>query len=290
LDYFSNDGGYGENGRFLMALDPWFAFDMNSEAMRNLPSNTNLVILQFGNDGGSTDARIPLSEYALLDSISEDKKDYQVYTEEGADHGYASGSKPPEQMQGVLKPLDALMDYTFNNVAEAHGVALEVGNDNPLDSGLQTLNEIEQYDYRCNSHGNRAEVMEIDYCNQYLGGKQYPPDTIFDSKIIADVDRPAYLSSYVEPVFDTDVTRITDRLNQSGNAHPYSKTQAWNSDMSLMRLGYRIYQTSDFLETETTSNALIKGSLTEMKWSTWEPNVFYGIENTSDNFIFTKAT
>ena len=66
LDYFSNEEGYGANGRFIMALDPWYAFGMTSEKMKNLPSNTNISIIKFGeggnNVGDGTDARIPLTE------------------------------------------------------------------------------------------------------------------------------------------------------------------------------------------------------------------------------------
>ena len=290
LEYFSQKG-YGQNGRFLMALDPWFAFNMTSERMKNLPSNTNVVILQFGNDGGETDARIPLSEYALLDSIANNKKDYQVYTQENANHGYPKGNKSVDDMQGVLKPLDALMDYTFNSqTQQAHDIALEVGNDDPYNTGLQKLKEIQQYSYRCNSHKNRSEIMDIDYCNQYLGGKIYPMDTVFDNKQEANISKPNYLESYIDPVFGNKVTRITDRANQNANAHNYPKTQSWNADMSLIRLGYRLYNADDFSESSLTTSQHLRGSLTEMKWSSYEPNVFYGIDVRSDRFVFMKAT
>ncbi len=290
LEYFSNKG-YGQNGRFLMALDPWFAFDMTSERMRNLPSNSNVIILQFGNDGGDTDARIPLSEYALLNSIDNNKKDYQVYSQENADHSYPSGDKPVENMQGVLKPLDALMDYTFGaGTQQAHDTALEVGNDDPYNTGLQSVREIFQYPYRCNSHKNRSEVMDIDYCGQYLGGKVYPDDTVFDDQQEANVAEPNYLASYIDPVFGNRVTRITDRANQNANAHNYPKTQSWNADMTLIRLGYRLYNADDFSESPLTTNQHLRGSLTEMKWSSYEPNVFYGIDVRADRFVFMKAT
>ena len=291
LEYFSDDKGYGQNGRFLMALDPWFAFEMNSEGMRNFPSNSNIVILQFGDDGGVTDARIPLSEYALLDSISSSKKDYQVYNQESAGHGYASGSKPVEDMQGVLRPLDALMDYTFGTgTQQAHDIALEVGSDDPYNTGLQTVKGITQYPYRCDTHRNRSEIMDIDYCHQYLGGKTYPDDTVFDDQQEANVAEPNYLASYIDPVFGNEVTRITDRANQNGNAHNYPKTQSWNADMTLIRFGYRIYNADDFSESPLTTGQLLRGSLTEMKWSTYDPNVFYGIDVRGDRFVFMKAT
>jgi len=263
---------------------------MNSDQMRNLPANTNAIIIQFGDDGGETDARIPLSEYALLESIAGNKKDYQNYTQENANHGYPRGNKPVEQMQGVLRPLDALMDYTFEENQQAHDVALEVGNDDAYVTGTQIVNAINQYEYRCNSHKNRAEIMDIDYCHQYLGGKTYPANTVFDEQAEANVAEPNYLSSYVDSVFGNKVTRITDRANQSGNAHNYPKTQSWNADMSLIRLGYRLYNADDFSESALTTNQLLRGSLTEMKWSTYEPNVFYGIDVRADRFVFMKAT
>ncbi len=294
LEYFSNNKGYGQNGRFLMALDPWFAFEMTSERMRNLPSNSNIVILQFGNDGGETDARIPLSEYALLNSISSNKKDYQVYTQENASHSYPQGNKLVEDMQGVLRPLDALMDYTFTGSQQAHDTALEIGNDDPYNTGLQTVKAISQYPYACNTHRNRSEVMDIDYCNQYLGGKTYPDDTVFDDKQEISVSEPNYLASYNESAFGNEVTRkvtrITDRANQNANAHNYPKTQSWNADMTLIRLGYRLYNADDFSESSLTINQHLRGSLTEMKWSSYEPNVFYGIDVRADRFVFMKAT
>ncbi len=289
LDYFSKKG-YGENGKFLMALDPWFAFGMNSDAMRHLPANTNVVIQRYEqNDhtGNHTDARIPLSEYALLTNIAENKKDYQTYTP--ATHGYPTGNKSVEQMQGLLEPLGALMAYTFENDNNAHDKALENGSDTPDVDGIEKVEEIWKYDYRCNSHKNRSEVMEIDYCHQYLGGKKYPTDTVFDDKPNADITKPNYLASYVDPVFGNKVTRITDRANQAGNAHNYPKTQSWNADSTLIRLGYRIYNADDFSESDLTKNEHLRGSLTEMKWSGYEPDVFYGIDVRSDRFVFMKA-
>jgi len=176
LEYFSQKG-FGQNGRFLLALDPWFAFDMTREKMANLPDNTNVVILQFGKDGGETDPRIPLTEYSLLTSIPLDQRDYQVYDEEGIDHYYPAGNRPYEQMQGVLRTLDALMEYTFNNPgsANAHDVALEQGSDDPYadGTGIQIVKPISDYQYRCDGRDNSGAYatiskFDIDYCMGYL--------------------------------------------------------------------------------------------------------------------------
>jgi len=289
LEHFS-DKGYGENGRFVMALDPWFAFDMNSASMRNLPQNTNVVIQRYEDEEhhNTQDPRITLSMYALLDSVALAHKDYQVYAP--ATHSYPGGSKDFNEMQGLLKPLGALMAYTFEEDTDAREVALENGSDTPYEDDLEIMNDIKSYAYRCNSHKNVAEVMEIDYCHQYINEKVYPLSTTFDNKTIADVPKPDYLSSYVDPVFSNKVTRITDRENQTGNAHSYPKTQSWNADMSLIRLGYRIYNADDFSESVLTIDEHLRGSMTEMKWSTYDPNVFYGIDIRNDRFIFKKAT
>ena len=183
LKEFSTNEGWGENGRFLFAMEPWFAFDMNQADMRTLPSNTNVVITQFGEKGfnidpihnKSQDPRIVLSEYYLLDSIPANKKDYQIVTYDAltpsgfADHRYPTnhyGEREYSQMQGLLKPLDALMDYTFRYpaYARAHKVALEVGNDDPYGSngedGIQLVKPIDQYGFQCATH------KDIDYCDE----------------------------------------------------------------------------------------------------------------------------
>jgi hypothetical protein len=131
--------------------------------------------------------------------------------------------------------------------------------------------------------------MEIDYCNQYLGGKNYPANTIFNDKPNANPEQPAYLGSYVDSVFHNKVTRITDRANQTANAHSYPKTQSWNADSTLIRLGYRIYYADGFTETPLTKDTHLRGSLTEMKWSSYEPDIFYGMDVREDRFVFVKA-
>lgn len=163
LDYFSKEKSYGEDGRFIMAFDPWFAFGMNESDMKNLPSNTNVVIIKFGeggnNDADGTDARIPLTEYYLLESIADEKKDYQIYVD--ADHGYPTGNRVYSDMQGILKPLDALLDYTFITQAEnVRQIALENGNDDPYANGNGIQLVLDAYDYPCDG----ANTL-IDYCS-----------------------------------------------------------------------------------------------------------------------------
>jgi len=173
LDHFTKKG-YGSNGRFIMAIEPWYAFGMDSIDMTTLPANTNVIIQQYGIGGNNsvndTDARIPLSEYYMLDSIAKKKKDYQVY--KNADHHYPYGTRDYTQMQHILKPLDALMQYTFYGIDDAHPFALEVGNDDPYNNGngIQVVNPTESYHYKCADN----HTLTIDYCDmaQWYSKKQ----------------------------------------------------------------------------------------------------------------------
>ncbi len=155
--------GYGNNGRFVYAIEPWFAFGMDEADMQQLPSNMNAIIQQYGPGGNNaangTDARIPLTEYALLTSIDNKKKDYQVY--ENADHTYPTGTKSINDMHGLLKPLHALMEYTFvNQSEEVRKAALELGSDDPYANGNGIQQVLSSYHYPCD-----GATTLIDYCS-----------------------------------------------------------------------------------------------------------------------------
>ncbi len=165
LKHFS-DKGYGINGRFIMVLEGYYAYNLTKQEMQNLPSNTNVVMQQYGKGGNNivnnTDPRITLTEFYMLDSIPKSQKDWQIVEMDNADHHYPTGNRPYSQMQGILKPLDALMEYTFNGTLSAHDVALEVGSDDPYaeGNGIQVVNPIDTYDTKCD-----YDILAIDYCD-----------------------------------------------------------------------------------------------------------------------------
>lgn len=126
----------------------------------------------------------------------------------------------------------------------------------------------------------------------------YPPETTLTRIATHSVEKIALGETMTDPEFGSTVTRLTDRINQQdtplldrkgnrnsrGNSQPYPKTQAWNSDMSMFRMRYRLYDANTLEELPITNgtNELgalysINGSLSEMKWSTVFPNVFYGV-------------
>ncbi len=305
LKRLKNDEGWGAKGRFVFVMEPWFAFDMSKNEMQTLPDNTNVVFVQFGEGGNnddpkyhSQDPRIPLTEFYLLNSIPDEQKDYQIVTE--GTHSYPEGDRPYSEMQGVLKPLDALMDYTFNvpNDSYARQTALHIGNDDPYADGhgIQVLNARDSYYYKCDD----ILFDDIDYCA--IGSsdaKPYPPETTFTSIATNhSIQNPALKGKVIDPEFGTSITRLTDRAHQTdtpkvdakgnrvshGNSHPYPKTQAWNSDMTMFRMRYRLYDAETLEELPITrgisshSELYYKnGALSEMKWSSTDPNVFYGV-------------
>ncbi|MCK5830157.1 MAG: hypothetical protein KAH20_07615 [Methylococcales bacterium] len=126
----------------------------------------------------------------------------------------------------------------------------------------------------------------------YSTNQVYPPQSQFTSIPTDNIIQqpPAYLASYVDPEFGTLVTRATDRANQNSNAHPYPKQgSAWNSDMTLLKMQYRLYDANSFQEIPLTlalngDQAYSKlGSPThgpaDMRWSKKAPNVMYVLDS-----------
>jgi len=119
----------------------------------------------------------------------------------------------------------------------------------------------------------------------------YPPESNFTAiSTNTSIAKPAYLGFVVDPEFNSTVIRITNRETQTANAHLYPKTQSYNSNSTLLRLGYRIYHADTFKETNITTEKLIDGQLTEMKWSTKNPKIFYGLNKATEFHRFQKAT
>ncbi len=162
MDYFSKNG-YGNAGRFVFSMDPWFAFDMSKEDFENFPKNTNIVIQQYIN-GTQTDPRIALTIFDQLSALGDENRDYQVYLD--LNHGYPS-ARSYDAMQIILRPLDALMDYTFFENQNAYKSALDIGSDAPYIDNLQPIESSDAYDYRCNSDNNDliSALKGLNYCS-----------------------------------------------------------------------------------------------------------------------------
>jgi hypothetical protein len=165
LKYFS-DNGYGKDGRFIFVSDPWFAFDMSTNDFSNIPENTKLIIQHYGDAKNvSTDPRIPITIYRQLSFLGDQNRDFQNY--ETLTHGYPSGSRSPDQMQVLLKPLDALMENVFLDKVEAKEIALNLGSDTPLNSYFPDILPNHSYPYPCYGDQNIRNAQQeyaLDYC------------------------------------------------------------------------------------------------------------------------------
>ncbi len=155
LKHFSDKEKYGSNGRFIYSFDPYHIQGMHENELQALPTNTNVIMFQSTKDGKSPgpgeSPRIPLKTYSLLTSIPSDQKDYQVYDEKQGHHyiedNHIVGESFKDRVaniQHVLKPLDALMAYTFNGVSSAKSIALGVGSDHPISDGMVELDKLNE--------------------------------------------------------------------------------------------------------------------------------------------------
>ncbi len=119
----------------------------------------------------------------------------------------------------------------------------------------------------------------------------YPPQSQFTPiPTNNDGKQPAYLIPSVDLEFGTQVNRITDRANQNANEHPYPKQgSAWNSDMTLLKIQYRLYDAETFQEIPVTSGLNIGQAYNklgsplhgpgDMRWSKKDPNVMFVLDS-----------
>ena len=103
---------------------------------------------------------------------------------------------------------------------------------------------------------------------------------------------PDYLESERGAEFGNKITRITDNVSAREFNATYSKRAVWNSDGSLLRIAYRLYDGNSYQEIPLTKgknrdqlhNAFGGADNNSFRWSKKDPNIFYGF-NTSKQFF-----
>ena len=164
---------------------------------------------------------------------------------------------------------------------------------NPTDS-----NKIGRYEITYNvkdSSKNQAKQVSR-YVNVQYG--DYPTEQLFTSiKTDSDITLPDYLETYKDKNFHSKVTRISDRTIESANDHPYPKQgSAWNSNMTILRMGYRLYNSTTFEElpitkgSDGTAYANIGSpahGTGDIRWSHSNPNIVY-VLSSNKKFISVK--
>lgn len=179
--------GWGENGRFIFTMAPWYCFNWGSkltteQQLQSFPANTKMISQVYDEDDVNDHRlaidifkhiNIPASEKDYIYFRSSDIAGYKYVT----DHVMPTSRKAYDALDyyGVYRLLDALMDYSFNGNANAKNIALGNGSpdqvtmpsyngqamaplevtDNPTPKYLQI-----KYQFPCNSSTN----PRIDYC------------------------------------------------------------------------------------------------------------------------------
>ncbi len=285
------DKGYGDNGSLVISIDGWFAFSMNQADLKSLDSAVAFIQMN-GIHGTGTDPRIYLSIWNLLI-----KSNKTFLTLPHNDHGYIAGNL--DDMLGnnnipdkkdILQLIGALTYDAFTAKQYGYG-SIPDARKATYDDIYNALKIEDDYSADCagGAYNASSELDEynIDYCvmSKFVNISTNP-----------NVPKPEYLSSYIEPEFGSKVTRITDRANQTGNAHPYPKQgTAWNSDGSIIRMQYRLYDATTFEELAVTSNLDIhqanaklgspKSGAAGLRWSKTDPNLMYLLNG---NGVFKK--
>ncbi len=180
--------GWGENGRFLFTMAPWYAFNWDSplttqQQLQNFPANTKMITQVYDEDDVN-DHRMAIDIFKNI-NIPNSQKDF-IYFKSSTVNGYhyVTDHTMPSSRQaldaldyyGVYRLLDAMMDYSFNGNAGAKNVALGNGSaaqvtmpsfngqsmaplevtDNPVPKYLQF-----KYQFRCGNSTNPRTA----YCN-----------------------------------------------------------------------------------------------------------------------------
>lgn len=167
---------WGENGRFIFTLAPWYAYQITDEQLHNFPVNTKFVAEVYDDDV-INDHRMAIDIFKNI-NIPDSEKDFILVRKSTVDgYTYTAEHDLPNSVKSynaydyycLYRLLDALMDYTFNGNEAGKDVALGNGSatqitlpsyngqaltplevtDNPVPKYNQT-----KYDFPCGSSTN----------------------------------------------------------------------------------------------------------------------------------------
>ncbi|WP_343521958.1 alpha/beta hydrolase [Pedobacter sp.] len=131
--------GWGQNGRFLFTMAPWYSFNWNSplstqQQLQSFPANTKMITQVYDEDDVN-DHRLAIDIFKNI-NISNAEKDFIYFrssTVNGynyvTDHAMPGSRKAFDALDyyGVYRLLDAMIDYSFNGNSNAKNVALGNG-------------------------------------------------------------------------------------------------------------------------------------------------------------------
>ncbi len=125
---------WGQNGRLLFTMAPWYSYQINQEQLENFPSDTKFITQVYDEDVFN-DHRMAIDIYKNIRIGNSEKDFYYFKSSVVASYRYTTDHALPNtrtafdayDYYGIYRLLDALMDYTFNNNQAAKNVALGNG-------------------------------------------------------------------------------------------------------------------------------------------------------------------
>lgn len=117
--------------------------------------------------------------------------------------------------------------------------------------------------------------------------KSQPAPVEKDRVIVPSVPRPEYLKHFVDSMFGTTVTRVSDRVAFGSDLqvlrHSYSKNQPWNANESYLLLNYKY--PAALLDARTYRFIRWVRQPSQSVWSNVNPSLMYGIVSNTNRFV-----
>ncbi|HOY08027.1 MAG TPA: T9SS type A sorting domain-containing protein [Saprospiraceae bacterium] len=129
-----SENNWGENGRLLFSLAPWYSYELTQAQLQSFPSNTRLI-MQVYDDDMVNDHRMAIDVFNNINIPVEEKDFILVKSDTLQGYIYAADHAVPGTYQvfdaldyyAFYRLLDALCDYTFHGNQAGKEVALGNG-------------------------------------------------------------------------------------------------------------------------------------------------------------------
>ncbi|PSL33289.1 alpha/beta hydrolase [Chitinophaga ginsengisoli] len=126
--------GWGQNGRFLFTMAPWYSYQITSDQLASFPANTKMITQVYDEDVYN-DHRMAIDIFKNINIPNAEKDYYYLKSSTVAGYKYTTDHALPNtrtaydayDYYGVYRLLDALIDYSFNNSAAGKNMALGNG-------------------------------------------------------------------------------------------------------------------------------------------------------------------
>lgn len=125
---------WGENGRFIFTMAPWYSYNITQEELQNFPANTKMIS-QIYDDDTVNDHRMAIDIYNNINITDEDKDFILVkstvlptYTYV-ADHGTPNNRKAYDayDFYAIYRLLDAMTGLCIHTIKQPKNTALGNG-------------------------------------------------------------------------------------------------------------------------------------------------------------------